>query len=101
MGQVTLTLNGRTYSIGCEDGEEERLRSVGAHVRDKLEGLVREFGQAGEARLFLLSALLIADELFDARSERDTAASTAAAAVLREIADRTQPASPGPRKGAA
>ena len=37
-------------------------------VRAKLDGLVNEFGQAGDDRLLLMSALLIADELLDARA---------------------------------
>ena len=97
MGQVALSLNGRSYSLFCGDGEEERLRALGTHVQDKIDGIVRDFGQAGEARLFLMTALMIADELFDSRADRDTAASTAAAAALREVAERAkQPAPANP-----
>ena len=87
MAQVTLTLNGRSYRVGCGDGEEARLDELGVHVREKMDTVVRDFGQVGEARVLLLAALLITDELYDARAERDTAASTsAAAAALREVA---------------
>ena len=89
MGQVSLTLNGRTYRVGCEDGEEKRLGALGAHVREKLETVVRDFGQVGEARLLMMTALLIADELYETRAERDSAAGSASSAV-REIADRTK-----------
>ncbi len=89
MGQISLTLNGRTYRVGCEDGEEKRLGALGAHVREKLETVVRDFGQVGEARLLMMTALLIADELYEARAERDSAAGSASSAV-REIADRTK-----------
>lgn len=95
MGQVKLTLNGRTYRIGCGEGEEQRLQSLGEHVSAKIDTVVREFGQVGEQRVFMLAALLIADELFEARAERDMAASTAAAAALREIAERTRPSAKG------
>lgn len=91
MGQVTLTLNGRTYRIGCGEGEEQRLRALGEHLSAKIDAVVREFGHVGESRIFMLAALLIADELMEARAERDVAASTAAAAALREIAERSKP----------
>lgn len=65
MGQVTVTLNGRTYRLRCGDGEEERVIALADHVRSKLDGLVRQFGQPGHDRLLLMSALLIADELWD------------------------------------
>ena len=67
MGQVTVTLNGRSYRLECGDGEEERLRQLAAHVRERMDKLVAEFGQAGDERLALMAALLVTDELFDAR----------------------------------
>lgn len=69
MGQVSVTLNGRTYRLRCEDGEEQRLFALAEHVRGKLDGLVREFGQIGDDRLLLLSALLVTDELLDSRDQ--------------------------------
>ena len=91
MGQVTLTLNGRTYRVGCDDGEEQRLGALGAYLRGKLETVVRDFGQVGEARLLLLTALMISDELYETRAERDMAASKAAVAALRDTAERAKP----------
>lgn len=67
MGQVTVTLNGRTYRLSCGDGEEERLLSLAGHVRERIEALSTEFGHAGDDRLLLMAALLVTDELFDAR----------------------------------
>ena len=37
-------------------------------VTGKLNSLVQQFGQAGEDRLLLMAALLVADELWDARA---------------------------------
>lgn len=68
MGQVTITLNGRSYRLRCGPGEEPRLIELADVVRAKLDGLINEFGQAGDDRLLLMSALLIADELHDARA---------------------------------
>ena len=68
MGQVTVTLNGRSYRLRCGEGEEQRLLALAEHVRGKLNGLVQQFGQAGEDRLLLMTALLIADELWDAKA---------------------------------
>lgn len=69
MGHVTVTLNGRSYRLRCGEGEEERLFALAQHVREKLDALVQEFGQAGDDRLLLLAALQISDELFDAREQ--------------------------------
>ena len=36
-------------------------------MRNRIDALAAEFGQAGDERLLLMAALLTADELFDAR----------------------------------
>ena len=69
MAQASITLNGRVYRLNCGAGEEERLRLLSAEVAAKLDALVAEFGQVGDDRLLLMAALLIADELLEARCE--------------------------------
>lgn len=92
MGQVSITLNNRTYRLACEDGEEARLSELARDVKARVERLSREFGHAADDRLLLMAAVLIADELMDLREEhralRDAhdAVLTAAAEVLRETA---------------
>ncbi len=66
MGQVSLTINGRPFTVTCDDGQEARIRRLGQYVDAKVEEFVRSLGQVGEARLLLLAALVIADELADA-----------------------------------
>ncbi len=68
MGQATITLNGRTYRLRCGDGEEARLIELASHVHSKIERLANEFGQIGDDRLMVMAALLITDELFEARA---------------------------------
>ena len=69
MGEVFLTLNGRSYQLACRDGEERRLEELARYVEQKFDNLAAEFGQIGKLRLLMMSALMIADELFDARTE--------------------------------
>ena len=63
MAQVSLTVNGRPFAITCDDGQEARIRRLGEYVDAKVAEFVRSIGQVGEARLLLLAALVIADEL--------------------------------------
>ncbi|WP_207476733.1 cell division protein ZapA [Arenibaculum pallidiluteum] len=77
MPRVDVTLNGRTYSVACEEGQENRVRELGRHVEGKLrQVLSRGAGGANEPQLLVLAALMVADELFDLRAE--LAAQTAA-----------------------
>jgi cell division protein ZapA len=61
-----LTVNGRAFAVTCEDGQEARIRRLGQYIEAKVAEFVRGVGQVGEARLLLLAALVIADELADA-----------------------------------
>jgi len=95
MGQVAVTLNGRAYNLRCGDGEDERLMALAADVRRRFDKLVAQFGQAGDDRLLLMTALLIADDLADAREriaelERDLEDATA---PVGEKVDRSTPRS--------
>ncbi|HVH81511.1 MAG TPA: cell division protein ZapA [Stellaceae bacterium] len=65
MGQIVVTVNGRAFPLNCADGEEPRLRRLAAYVDGKIGEFAKIHGQIGEARLILLAALVIADELDD------------------------------------
>jgi cell division protein ZapA len=68
MAQVAVTVNGRSYRFDCGDGEEARLQELATFVKGRVEELTRQHGNAGEERMLLMAALLIADELWDARA---------------------------------
>src|ERR1700694_3230125 len=71
MGQVAVTINGRTYTLRCTDGEEARVTELATYVKGRTDALAEEFrsdhGPLSDDRLLLLAAILIADELWEAR----------------------------------
>jgi cell division protein ZapA len=67
MAQVTIDVNGRPYQVGCEDGQEAHLRDLAAVIDRQVRQVAEDVGQLGETRLLLMSALLMADELAEAR----------------------------------
>ena len=103
MGQVDVKVNGRDFALNCADGQEPRLRRLAQYVDAKIGEFAKNLGQIGEARLILLAALVIADELSDAnealQQERnrmrapgssEAEASEAAASGIRGIAERIE-----------
>jgi cell division protein ZapA len=68
MPLVNIMVNNRAYTIACDEGEEEHLRELAAHVDSKVRELLSSVGQVGEQRLLLMAALLLADERHDASS---------------------------------
>lgn len=73
MATVNLKINGQTYAMACKDGDEERLTELGARVDEKVTMLAKSMGGAGERRLLLMAALLLADEAEDALDKADQA----------------------------
>lgn len=63
MAQVTLMVNGRNYEVACGDGEEERIRSLSREIDARVRAMADAVGQVGEARLLLMTSLILADEM--------------------------------------
>lgn len=66
MPLVNIMVNGRAYTVACDEGEEDHLRELASHVDSKVRELLGNVGQVGDSRLILMAALLITDDYFDA-----------------------------------
>ncbi len=69
MAEISLTINGRSYDVSCDDGQEDHLRRLAEHLDERVKGLAGSVGPVGEAWLLVMTGLLIADELFEAYKE--------------------------------
>lgn len=67
MSNVTVTIGGRHYTVACAAGEEAHIEMLGQMIDGKLQGMASLGGQS-EARTLLFAALLLADDLHEARS---------------------------------
>ncbi|RDC59719.1 Myosin-3 [Alteripontixanthobacter maritimus] len=63
MSEVRLQVGGKSYTIACEAGEEDRVAQLGAMIDGKLRDMGRLAPQ--EAKNLLFASLLLADELQD------------------------------------
>ncbi|PQA88615.1 cell division protein ZapA [Hyphococcus luteus] len=69
MSQVEIRVNDREYRVTCEAGQEERLQQLAAFLDKRASAMAAELPDVSDARLMLLSALTICDELFEAREQ--------------------------------
>jgi cell division protein ZapA len=69
MGQVSVTLNGRTYRLECGAGEEAHLIALSKYLASHMETMKHKFGQVGDDRLILMASLMVTDELWEARRQ--------------------------------
>jgi cell division protein ZapA len=63
---VNVTINGRQYRMACEEGQEAQLLNLAESFETRIEGLRGKFGEIGDARLTVMAALTLCDELIDA-----------------------------------
>ncbi len=104
MAEVSVRINGYAYTVGCEDGQEAHLQAMAAEVDARIASIKAVGTQSGEARLLMLAALLLADELHDMRelrgesggprgkaeAEADRLGASARARRLAELAARAE-----------
>jgi cell division protein ZapA len=107
---VNVTINGRQYRMACEEGQEAQLVDLAESFETKIQGLRGKFGEIGDARLTVMAALTVCDELIDAQqraraleeelnalrnvrmiaADRARATQTAVANALNAAADRIE-----------
>ena len=68
MATIDILIGGHSYNVSCRDGEEDHLRALAAIVAQKADEARGAVGGTSETRQLLLAALLLADEVNDARS---------------------------------
>jgi len=67
MAQVSVTINGRVYRMSCDDGQEDHLARLARDLDQRIGQLRETFGEIGDTRLTVMAALMVADELSEAR----------------------------------
>jgi cell division protein ZapA len=97
MNHVNVTINGRQYRMACEEGQEVRLLNLAESLESRIGTLRGKFGEIGDARLTVMAALTVCDELLDAGQriralEEELEALRGVRAVAAERARATQTA---------
>ena len=72
MNHINVTINGRQYRMACEEGQEVRLLKLAEGLESRIQNLRGKFGEIGDARLTVMAALTVCDELLDANSRLHT-----------------------------
>jgi cell division protein ZapA len=66
MSNVNLPIGGRSFVVSCAEGEEDHIEMLGRMLDDR----ARKMGGApNEARMLLVVALMLADELHEAHRQ--------------------------------
>jgi len=68
MAEVNLNINGKNYSMECDDGQEQRVIDLGDYVDAKMKQISDAGAASSDSHLFVLSNLMLADEIFELKS---------------------------------
>ncbi len=71
MPLVNVLINGRAYTVACDEGEEERLRDVSQILDKRVRELASSVGEVGDTRLLVMAGLVICDELSETFTRLD------------------------------
>jgi cell division protein ZapA len=66
MNHINVTINGRQYRMACEEGQEVQLLKLAESLESRIGALRGKFGEIGDARLIVMAALTVCDEMLDA-----------------------------------
>lgn len=80
MAEVNISINGRIHEISCDNGQEGRVVDLASYIDQRLQQIARSGAAYNDAHLMVLTALVIADELFETR-EKVSALSASSAAT--------------------
>lgn len=88
MSNITLQIGGRAYTVACDEGQEGHVSDLGTIVAEKIQSI----GASGhnEVRQLLFAALMLADELHEARKALAAANPDSHAATLEALAGRLE-----------
>jgi len=97
MSSVSITINGKQFRVACEPGQEQRVTALAEDFDQRIASMRARFGEVGDARLTVMAAMMIGDELLDANTriaklEADINALSAARTGLSDRASRTETA---------
>lgn len=67
MAKADIQLRGRSFSIACAPGQENRIQALSKQLDARVKQIAGAVGDIGDERLLLITALALLDELDAAR----------------------------------
>lgn len=63
MAQVTVIIDGKSYRMACDEGQEEHLLELAQRFDRYVGHLKGSFGEIGDHRLTIMAGIMVMDEL--------------------------------------
>ena len=63
MAQVSVSIDGKTYRMACDEGQEQHLEDLATRFDRYVTHLKSSFGEIGDQRLVVMAGIMVMDEL--------------------------------------
>ena len=87
---VEIKINNQLYKIACDVGKEDYIKSLSFMINNEVENLVSTLGQIGDARLLLMTCLIIADKLEGDSKDKEQEDYNSYTDVIKKITQRIE-----------
>jgi len=88
MATVSVTIDGKTYRMACDEGQEDHLAGLANRLDRYIAHLKTNFGEIGDHRLSVMAGIMVMDEM--AEMQKQMSALTEETKSLREENARLQ-----------
>ena len=72
MPQVAVNINGKTYRMACDEGQEAHLLDLAGEFDNSINKLKESFGEIGDQRLTVMAGIMAHDKLIELQQKFDT-----------------------------
>jgi len=69
MPSVSVMINGKSYRMACDEGQESHLLGLGEQLNETIDDLRAAFGEIGDQRLIVMAAITMSDSTAEARGQ--------------------------------
>ena len=87
---VEIKINNQLYKIACDVGKEDYIKNLSFMINSEVENLVSTLGQIGDARLLLMTCLIIADKLEGDNQDKEQEDYNSYTDVIKKITQRIE-----------
>lgn len=71
MATISVTIDGKTYRMACEAGQEDHLSGLAHKLDQYISHLKLNFGEIGDHRLSVMAGIMVMDELAEHQRQID------------------------------
>ncbi|MBO6509490.1 MAG: cell division protein ZapA [Roseibium sp.] len=86
MAQITVTINGKSFRMACDDGEEDRLMGLAGRFDGWINELKGAFGEIGDQRLTVMAGIMATDRVSELERKISALEEELSAAKQQQVA---------------